>query len=76
MRKEELIQRFVQLKSHVAMQHSVRCTTQQLFYNHLASVYTSPSFLAELSVSSPQKISIFIIKKNIFWIKVSKKYFI
>ena len=38
----------------------------------------SASFLAELSVSSPRKIFIFIIKKYIFWIKVSKKivYFI
>ena len=36
----------------------------------------SASFLAELSVSSPQKLFIFIIKKNIFWIKVSKKYLI
>ena len=33
---------------------------------------TNASFLAELSVSSPRKIFIFIIKKYIFWIKVSK----
>ena len=39
-------------------------------------VCCSASFLAELSVSSPQKLFIFIIYKNIFWIKVSKKYFI
>ena len=32
----------------------------------------SASFLAELSVRSPRKLFIFIIKKNIFWIKVSK----
>ena len=36
----------------------------------------SASFLAELSVSSPRKKNIFIIYKNIFWIKVSKKHFI
>ena len=35
----------------------------------------SASFLAELSVRSPRKLVIFIIYKNIFWIKVSKKYF-
>ena len=33
----------------------------------------SASFLAEISVSSPRKLFIFIIKKYIFWIKVSKK---
>ena len=37
---------------------------------------TSASFLAELSVSSPRKLFIFITWKNIFWMKVSKKYFI
>ena len=36
----------------------------------------SASFLAEISVSSPRKLFIFIIYKNIFWLKVSKKYFI
>ena len=36
---------------------------------------SSASFLAELSVSSPRKLLIFIISKNIFWIKVSKKIF-
>ena len=39
-------------------------------------VHTSVSFLAELSVSSPQKLFIFIILKKKIWIKVSKKYFI
>ena len=34
---------------------------------------SSASFLAETSVSSPQKSFIYIIYNNIFWIKVSKK---
>ena len=34
---------------------------------------TSASFLAEISVRSPQKLYIFFIYKNIFWLKVSKK---
>ena len=33
----------------------------------------SASFLAEVSVRSPRKLFIFIILKNIFWIRVSKK---
>ena len=37
---------------------------------------TSASLLAETSVRSPRKLFIFIIYKNIFRIKVSKKYFI
>ena len=37
---------------------------------------SSASFLAELSVRSPRKLIIFIIQKNIFWIQVSKNYFI
>ena len=37
---------------------------------------TSASFLADLSVRSPRKLFIFIIYKNIFWIKVSNKYYI
>ena len=36
---------------------------------------TSASFFAEISVSSPQTICIFIIYKNLFWIKASKKTF-
>ena len=36
---------------------------------------TSASYLAEISVKSPRKLFIFIIYKNIFWIKVSKKTF-
>ena len=40
------------------------------------TVTASASFLAELSLRSPRKLIIFIIYKNIFWIKVSKKYFI
>ena len=36
---------------------------------------TSASFLAEISVSSPQKSFISIIYNSIFWIKVSKKIF-
>ena len=39
-------------------------------------ITSSASFLTEISVSSPRKLFIFIIFKNIFWIKVSKKYFI
>ena len=38
-------------------------------------IKSSASFSAELSVSSPRKLFIFIISKNIFWIKVSKKTF-
>ena len=34
----------------------------------------SASFLAELLVSPPRKIVVFIMYKNISWIKVSKKY--
>ena len=40
-----------------------------------AQLTVSASFLAELSVSSPRKLSILIIYKNIIWIKVSKKIF-
>ena len=36
---------------------------------------SSASFLAELSVSSPRKLFIFIIYKNVFRIKSSKKIF-
>ena len=36
----------------------------------------SGSFLAEISVSSPQKQIILIISKNVYWIKVSKKRYI
>ena len=44
----------------------------------ISSAYTvcllsSASFLAEISVKSPWKLFIFIIKKNNFWIKVPKK---
>ena len=39
----------------------------------LEGVKVSASFLAEISVRPPRKIFIFIIPKNIFWIKVSKK---
>ena len=34
----------------------------------------SAVFLAEILVCSPRKLYIYIIYKNIFWIKVSKKY--
>ena len=37
---------------------------------------SSASFLAEISVRSPRKLFIFIILKNIFWLKVSKNCFI
>ena len=40
---------------------------------HRERVVSSASFLAELSVSSPRKLFIFIIKKYIYRIKVSKK---
>ena len=40
-----------------------------------AFVDGSASFLTEISVSSPWKLLIFSIYKNIFWIKVSKKTF-
>ena len=36
---------------------------------------TSDAFLAEIVLSSPRQIFIFIIKSYIFWIKVSKKTF-
>ena len=39
-------------------------------------VVSSASFLAERSIRSPQKLFILIVWKNIFWIKVSKKYLI
>ena len=39
------------------------------------AVRSSGYFLAEISVSSPGKLFIFIIYKNLFWIKVSKKIF-
>ena len=38
-----------------------------------AQVLGSASYSAETSVRSPRKLLIFTIKKNIFWIKVSKK---
>ena len=38
--------------------------------------YSNAYFLEETSVRSPQKIYFFIIYKNSFRIKVSKKYFI
>ena len=40
------------------------------------NMWTSASFLAEISVRSPRKLFIFIIYKNLLCIKVSKKYFI
>ena len=40
------------------------------------SVGPTAAFLAEISVSSPWKLFIFIIYRNIFLIKVSKNYFI
>ena len=44
--------------------------------SRVAHLHISASFLAELSVSSPRKLIIFIIYKNIFWIKVFNTYFI
>ena len=51
-------------------------------YKHvvgLGSMYPmstySGYFLAEISGRSPRNLLIFIIYKNIFWIKVSKTYF-
>ena len=41
----------------------------------MRSYISSEVFLAEIPLKSPRKISIFIIYKNIFWIKVSKKRF-
>ena len=45
-------------------------------YPEPCRVAISASFLAEISVRSPRKLFIYIIYKHIFWIKVSKKYFI
>ena len=36
---------------------------------------SSASLVAEISVSSPRKLFVFIILKTIFWIKVSRKIF-
>ena len=36
-------------------------------------VCASVSFLAETSVRSPQKVFVFIIYKNVFWVGISKK---
>ena len=53
-----------------------RWTPARIFiYMYCSATLYSASFLAEISVGSPQKLYIFIIYKNIFWIKVSKKYF-
>ena len=46
----------------------VKCSRAHLLF--------SGSFLSEISVRSPQLLFIFIIYKNIFWMKVSQKAFI
>ena len=43
---------------------------------HPAKPVCSASFFAEKSARSPRKLFIFVIYKNIFWMKVSKKHFI
>ena len=42
----------------------------------LQLVFASASFIAELSVRSPQKLFSFVSKNNILWIEVSKKHLI
>ena len=42
----------------------------------LSLMIPSASYLAEISVSSPRKLLVFIIQKCLFWIKVSKKQYI
>ena len=39
-------------------------------------VFTCGSLLAGILVSSHRKLLVFIILKQLFWIKVSKQYFI
>ena len=51
-------------------------TVQHVCYVKIPAECRIASFLAEISVSSPRIIFIFIIYKNIFWIKASKKYLI
>ena len=39
-------------------------------------VSSSVAVLAEILLRSPRKIIIFIIKKEVYWVKVSKKYIV
>ena len=56
----------------VAVLAHMKFAKRWMFRGHTISA----SFLTRISASSPRKFSICIIYKNLFWIKVSKKYFI
>ena len=43
---------------------------------YVKALMVRASFSAEISVRSPRTLFIFIIYNNLFWIQVSKKYFI
>ena len=53
----------------------VRSRCDRYLLADLSMVRSSASFLAEVSVRSPRKLFIFIIYRNIFRIKLSKKTF-
>ena len=44
-----------------------------MFWGDLTEVTASVAVLAEISLRSPSKLFIFIIKKIVYWIKVSRK---
>ena len=54
----------------------VAAKTKSLVMLHGVLISPVLPFFTEISVSSPRKLFIFIICKNICWIKVSRKYFI
>ena len=62
---------FVQVYGSIANYSVPFVSTTKILFCLLCSA----SFLAEISVSSPRKLFIFIIQKILFWIKVSKKTF-
>ena len=59
---------------HVLALDVASCHWWKVLLFECLAVVRSASFLAEISVTSPRKLFIFIIWKNIFWMKVSKKY--
>ena len=69
--------RWVNLQKHHPGKELTPCPSK-FIHVHSKAHHMSPSasFLAEISVRSPRKLYIFMIYKNIFWIKVSKKHFI
>ena len=56
--------------------HPVSSPTAKNMHVILKSIPCSASFLAEILVTSPRYFLISIIKKNVFWLKLSKKYVI